>query len=34
LNSVGNQTYVTTGITEGDKVLASQALLIYAQLNS
>jgi membrane fusion protein, heavy metal efflux system len=34
VNSVGNQTYVASGISTGDKVLASQALLIYAQLNS
>lgn len=34
VNSVGNLTYVTGGIAEGDKVLASQALMIYAQLNS
>ena len=34
INSVGNQTYVSSGVAEGDKILASQALLIYAQLNS
>lgn len=34
INSVGNQTYVSSGVVEGDKILASQALLIYAQLNS
>ncbi|WP_211352043.1 efflux RND transporter periplasmic adaptor subunit [Dinghuibacter silviterrae] len=34
INSVGDQTYISSGVNEGDKVLASQALLIYAQLNS
>lgn len=34
VNTVGNQTYIATGVNQGDKVLASQALLIYAQLNS
>jgi cobalt-zinc-cadmium efflux system membrane fusion protein len=34
VNTVGNQTYISEGVSEGDKVISSQALLIYAQLNS
>lgn len=34
INTVGKQTYIASGVNEGDKVLASQALLIYGQLNS
>lgn len=34
VNTVGTQTYITGDVAEGDKVVASQALLIYAQLNS
>ena len=34
VNTVGDQTYISSGVNDGDKVLASQALLIYAQLNS
>ena len=34
INTVGDQTYVSGGLKEGDTVLASQALLIYQQVNS
>jgi cobalt-zinc-cadmium efflux system membrane fusion protein len=34
VNSMGSQTYISGGVSEGDKVVSSQALLIYAQLNS
>ncbi|PWT73618.1 MAG: efflux RND transporter periplasmic adaptor subunit [Bacteroidetes bacterium] len=33
-NIVGDIAYITTGMEEGEKVIASQALLIYQELNS
>jgi len=32
--TVGDKTYISTGLTEGEKVIGSQALLIYQELNS
>jgi membrane fusion protein, heavy metal efflux system len=34
INSVGKLTYLAGGVQEGDKVVASQALLIFGQVNS
>jgi cobalt-zinc-cadmium efflux system membrane fusion protein len=34
INTVGNKTYLAGGVQEGDKIIASQALLIYDALNS
>jgi cobalt-zinc-cadmium efflux system membrane fusion protein len=34
LNTVGDKTYIAVGVNEGDKVIASQAILIYDALNS
>jgi len=34
INSVGNKTYLAGGVKEGDKIIGSQALLIYDALNS
>lgn len=34
INTVGNRTYLAGGVQEGDKIIASQALLIYDALNS
>lgn len=34
INKVGDKTYLSGGVQEGDKVIASQALLIYDALNS
>jgi len=33
-NTVGDKTYITEGVAAGEKVIASQALLIYQELNS
>jgi cobalt-zinc-cadmium efflux system membrane fusion protein len=32
--TVGNKTYISNGLSESDKVIGSQALLIYQELNS
>ena len=32
--TVGNKTYISNGLSEGEKVIGSQALLIYQELNS
>jgi cobalt-zinc-cadmium efflux system membrane fusion protein len=32
--TVGDKTYISNGLSEGDKVIGSQALLIYQELNS
>jgi cobalt-zinc-cadmium efflux system membrane fusion protein len=34
INTVGNRTYISAGIRQGDKLIASQALLIYNALNN
>ena len=34
LSSIGDKTYLSSGVNEGDKIIASQALLIYDQLNN
>jgi len=34
LNSYGEKTYVSTGVQEGDRVIASNALQIYSELNN
>jgi cobalt-zinc-cadmium efflux system membrane fusion protein len=34
ISAVGNKTYISSGVTEGDKVVSSQAILIYNALNS
>lgn len=34
ISAVGNVTYIATGVSKGDKVVSSQALLIYNALNS
>lgn len=34
INSNGDKTYIATGLKEGDKIIASQAILIYDALNS
>ncbi len=33
INTVGNRTFISGGIQEGDKIITSQALLIYNALN-
>ncbi len=33
-NSVGDRTYIAEGLTEGEKIISTQALLIYQELNS
>jgi cobalt-zinc-cadmium efflux system membrane fusion protein len=33
-STVGDRTYITSGLSEGEKVIGSQALLIYQELNS
>jgi cobalt-zinc-cadmium efflux system membrane fusion protein len=34
INSVGDRTFIATGVNNGDKVISSQAILIYDALNS
>jgi cobalt-zinc-cadmium efflux system membrane fusion protein len=34
LNSVGDRTYIASGVNDGDRVVGSQAILIYNALNS
>jgi cobalt-zinc-cadmium efflux system membrane fusion protein len=34
LNTLGDKTYIKSGVNEGDHVIASQALLIYGELNN
>jgi len=34
INAVGDKTFLASGVSEGDKVISSQALLIYDALNS
>lgn len=34
INAVGNKTFITGGVKEGDKVISTQAILIYDALNS
>jgi cobalt-zinc-cadmium efflux system membrane fusion protein len=34
INSIGDKTYISSGVNVGDKVIGSQAILIYAALNS
>jgi len=34
ISNVGNKSYIKTGVTEGDKVISSQAILIYNALNN
>jgi cobalt-zinc-cadmium efflux system membrane fusion protein len=34
ISAVGNTTYIKTGVTVGDKIISSQAILIYNALNS
>lgn len=34
INSVGDKTFIVSGVKEGDKVISSQAILIYDALNS
>ena len=34
INTVGNKTFISSGIQTGDKIIGSQALLIYSALNS
>jgi len=34
LNTVGDRTYIASGVNDGDKVVGSQAILIYNALNS
>jgi cobalt-zinc-cadmium efflux system membrane fusion protein len=34
LNAVGDKTFISAGVSEGDKVISSQAILIYNALNS
>ncbi len=33
-NTIGDKTYISNGLSEGEKVIGSQALLIYQELNS
>jgi cobalt-zinc-cadmium efflux system membrane fusion protein len=33
INTVGDKTYLSGGVLEGDKIIASQAILIYGELN-
>jgi cobalt-zinc-cadmium efflux system membrane fusion protein len=34
INSIGEKTYISAGVQEGDKIIGSQAVLIYEALNS
>ena len=34
LSTVGDQSYISEGLTEGEHLIGSQALLIYQELNS
>jgi cobalt-zinc-cadmium efflux system membrane fusion protein len=34
MNTVGNRSFISEGLTEGDRLIGSQALLIYQELNS
>lgn len=34
LNTVGDRSYISAGLTEGEKLISTQALLIYQELNS
>jgi membrane fusion protein, heavy metal efflux system len=34
INTVGNRTFIAAGVQPGDKIIASEALLIYSALNS
>ncbi len=34
INSIGDRTYISSGVQEGDKIIGSQAILIYDALNS
>ncbi len=34
LNSLGDKTYIKSGVKQGERVIASQAILIYGELNS
>jgi membrane fusion protein, heavy metal efflux system len=34
INTIGEKTYISSGVTEGDRVIGSQAILIYTALNS
>ena len=34
INTVGNKTYLAGGVAQGDKIIASQSLLIYDALNN
>jgi cobalt-zinc-cadmium efflux system membrane fusion protein len=34
LSAVGDKTFIATGVNEGEKIVSSQAILIYNALNS
>ena len=34
LNTIGDKTFINTGVKEGEKVIASLALQIYSELNN
>ncbi len=34
LNTIGNRTYISSGVKEGEQIIASQALQIYTELNN
>jgi cobalt-zinc-cadmium efflux system membrane fusion protein len=34
LNTLGDQTYISSGVHEGDKIIASLALQLYSELNN
>jgi cobalt-zinc-cadmium efflux system membrane fusion protein len=34
ISSIGDKTYISAGVNEGDKIIASQSILIYEALNS
>jgi cobalt-zinc-cadmium efflux system membrane fusion protein len=34
ISAVGDKTFVKTGVTEGEQIISSQAILIYNALNS
>ena len=34
INTVGDRTFIASGVNNGDKVISSQAILIYDALNS
>jgi cobalt-zinc-cadmium efflux system membrane fusion protein len=34
ISAVGGKTFVSAGVSEGDKIVSSQAILIYNALNS